>query len=225
MSRVAVEDDRLGFEITSVAVDNRHRKVARFACIECAETIDVTIAPGGKMVPELLAQSARNHGWDVDAYRKNRIRCPAHTSKRRATDTDTELRRHEARMANLKPDVVPLREPTTDQRVMIRRLLEKHFDEGLGYYVEDWSDDRVAEEASVPRAVVERSREASYGPIRVSAETLAFKKQIAALRAKVNDQVTAVEQLADAVKGDAAAIRRQLDELDKRIGGTIKGAA
>ncbi len=59
------------------------------------------------------------------------------------------------------------REITPDQRLAVRNLLDHHFDDGVGGYINGFSDQQVAEQAGVPRIFVERAREAAYGPIRL----------------------------------------------------------
>ena len=75
-----------------------------------------------------------------------------------------------------KPDP----QPTTHQRVAIRNLLDKHFDDDSHRYLEGWTDDKIAEEVKVPRVVVERIREVGYGPwVKEDPEITAIKAMIA----------------------------------------------
>lgn len=97
--------------------------------------------------------------------------------------------------------------PLTQQnRLAIRGLLDKHFDDGTGQYLDGMSDDKIATTLNVPRVHVEAIREAAYGAIRVNPEVAAIKAEIAQAR-----QALSVAQ--KAITDQAS----RLDALDKRL--------
>lgn len=84
---------------------------------------------------------------------------------------------------------------TTDQRVKIRSLLDKHFDDGVGRYLDGYSDQKIADAVGVPRVVVEGIREPGYGPIKIDPEIV-----------RLMDEVSKMEI-------DMKSIKNRLDKL------------
>lgn len=99
---------------------------------------------------------------------------------------------------------IPIREATNDQRVLIRNLLDKHFDDAVGTYLDSMSDAAIAEKAGVPRVVVERIREAAYGPIKVDPEIQAIRTELAALKAAAEKLMATVADLSARLDRKAA---------------------
>ena len=97
---------------------------------------------------------------------------------------------------------------TPDERVAIRSHLDKHFDDGVGAYLDGMSDQRIAETVGVPRAAVERLREAAYGPIRVDPVIVALREKIAAFRLEVDAQ----QKVLDALKVKALELGSSLEQ-------------
>ena len=82
----------LGFDLTNTT-DGTRRTVARFTCSECWRTLDVTV--GTKLVPDVVANTAKNKGWTVQPFRKTGTYCPtcAGPSRKPKNDPDSELRK------------------------------------------------------------------------------------------------------------------------------------
>jgi len=116
----------------------------------------------------------------------------------------------------IKPasEPLPIREATPDQRVMIRAALDKSFDDSVGTYLDDMSDQRIAELAGVPRIIVERIREAAYGPIKVAPVMLELRTTVTALKADIETHQKALD-----------ALKRQAVELSSRLEKRLAGAA
>lgn len=87
----------------------------------------------------------------------------------------------------LGPEGVPT-PLTSDQRVQIRNLLDKHFDDSVGYYLDGYSDRRIADEIDVPRVHIEQIREAAYGPLRVNPAVTQMQNDISILRREIEAQ-------------------------------------
>lgn len=216
---MTIRDEGLGFTKASLSIDGKFRQAMRFTCVECGATTDVSVKPQEGLNPEGITNTARSRGWEADAYKRNRCKCPRHVSKRNATDTDSELRKHEAKMKN---GVVPLpapvpREPTPDQRALIRKLIEKHFDEDRGCYLDGYDDEKVAVEAASPRAVVEKMRDAAYGPIKVSQEMLGLERDLAACKKRLEEQYNAAKTLWETIQEDVKSERKKVVELEDRV--------
>ena len=99
------------------------------------------------------------------------------------------------------PPPLPTRSPTSEQRLAIRNELDKQFDDSLGMYLGDTTDQSIAEQLHVPRAWVDQIREVGYGSIRITPEMQALRKDI--------EQVTLQFQ---------ATRKSLLDEVEKRCG-------
>lgn len=77
-------------------------------------------------------------------------------------------------MADIKP-----RDPTPQERVKIRSVLDSYFDDAAGCWLDGYSDQKAGEEIGVPWALVTRIREAAYGPIRVDPEVAGLRAELA----------------------------------------------
>lgn len=216
----------LGFILTGATSDDgKTRPIARFKCVVCDEFIDLSVKSSEILNPDSLVRSAINRGWEADPFRKSHVRCPKHANPHRAkNDTNSELRKLEAKMAaqpappSPSSPPSPIREPTADQRANVRKLIEAHFDEDLGYYLDGFTDEKIAVAINVPRIVVERIREAAYGPIKVSQEAIALRKEIGALRGDFANAESSAVTLFEQVRADLAAFGKRLDDLEARVG-------
>lgn len=100
----------------------------------------------------------------------------------------------------LAPTVAPTStRPSSDQRLKIRFALDQHFDDKLGEYLGDESDQSIADSIGVPIAWVETIREVAYAPL---IRTAAMKRHAAEMTA---------------IKGVIADIRTQLDAAMERL--------
>jgi hypothetical protein len=96
---------------------------------------------------------------------------------------------------------------TTAQRLRIRSLLDKHFDDEAGCYLDGYSDQRIGAEVDVPWALVTKVREAAYGPIRVDPEIAALRAEIAQARRQV-----------EALNAIVTALQARLTDIEKKRG-------
>lgn len=224
---------RYGFRLAGVQTGDQHRPVARFTCTGCGKTLDIAIRSGQRQSGHIPVTSAQAKGWEADAYDSAVARCPHCLTFKSHNDPNSELRKTEARMAAQPtltaptgpttltaptPPATPIREPTAEQRATIRGMIEKHFDEDEGCYIGEATDQTIATVVNVPRVAVERLREAAYGPIRITTDQVAIRKEIAAVRAKITDVQDAAKSLFETIHGDLGFLRKQLAELEKRNG-------
>jgi hypothetical protein len=212
----------LGFDVTSETINGVSRPLAQFTCAKCPVTFDIPLKSSGKLMPEMLAHQARQKGWDAHAAHKNRTLCPACKAAKPANDPDSEIKKMMAKNQTsgdtaISSGVVPFREPTIEQRARIRELLNLHFDEMDGAYHDEWDDQVVAERLNLPRVLVERLREAAYGPIRLTPEMVAMRKQHDALNQKLNDVDASFNLLIEQVKQDMIAMRKELRAMDVKL--------
>ena len=91
--------------------------------------------------------------------------------------------------------IAPIREITAAQKQRIRALLDKHFDDSAGAYLDAMSDQKVAEAVGVPRVHVETLREAAYGPIRVTPEMAEARAELEAVRKLLADEAARMAEI------------------------------
>ena len=205
-------DDGLGFIKTSVpAPGGGYHGVARFLCVGCGTTHDERLQSGRACNPEMIAKRAERDGWQAHAKRRSRVYCPACVAKCPANDPNSELAKV---IPMAKPaaaaEPTSIRDATPDQRVMIRSELDKHFDDSVGAYLDGMSDNRIAEKVGVPRIVVERIREAAYGPIRVDPEMQALRSQIDLLKGEIEGQQKGIDTLKTKVAELSSRLEKKL---------------
>lgn len=204
-------------------VDGTWREDAIFTCDECSASNERPIsARAGRLDVFATVAAAVADGWVADPHRPA-AECPACAQQRRArragdkpTKPTTTAPGEPHAMtsstaaiaippAAAKPAPLP-RDPTQAERQKIRTILDSHFDDAAGCWLEGYSDQRAGEECNVPWSLVTRIREAAYGPIRVDPEVTALMAAIKQARA---DQTKLAATLADLEKRAAAIQARQ----------------
>jgi len=95
---------------------------------------------------------------------------------------------------------------TPDERLKVRSLLDKHFDDAKGRYLDGYSDQKVATEANVPRIHVETIRETAYGAIKADGE-------LDKIRAEMLGMAKTVQE----VSGRLSALTKRVDEILEEI--------
>ncbi len=74
------------------------------------------------------------------------------------------------------PAALPV--PTTEQRAAIRNLLDHHFDDGIGRFLDGMSDQKIAEKLGLPAVHVKTIREAAYGPEKADPELVNHQTEV-----------------------------------------------
>lgn len=165
------------------------RDAARFVCARCEAHAELPLVRGagkGVINGEATAHRAAQAGWEVTPRRAECPRCVADKARRgkgerpgpkphqfSPTRFATAHPEKEAAMADVKP-----RDATQQERLKIRAILDKHFDDDAGCWLDGYSDQKAGEEAGVPWAIVTRIREAAYGPIRVDPEVAGLRAEL-----------------------------------------------
>ena len=193
--RAKTADTKRTYETKTVLKNGNLREVARFVCAECFDRGEVDT--GGTVDPRMIVGKAERIGWKLDPKKHGRTYCPKCAGARKAQAAPN----HEAPMTT---PPIPIREATNDQRVLIRNLLDKHFDDAVGTFLDGMSDAAIAEKAAVPRVVVERILEAAYGPIKVDPEIQAIRTELAAVKAAAEKLMATVADLSARLDRKAA---------------------
>ncbi len=96
----------------------------------------------------------------------------------------------------VEPPATAAQEPralTVSEIIAVTRALDENFDEKIGAYIKDWSDEKIATKTNVPRAYVIKMREeGSWGKIRVFSDVEIIKNDIRDMRAMLKDIETRV---------------------------------
>lgn len=173
---------------------------AFFECSQCGKELVIKKPGVGRTAPATICILARAKKWVVSEIRKADCLCPdCHRAPKKPQDPESLLKTFKPKEI-LPMSVQPIRpdpQPTPDQRVQIRGLLDRHFDDSTGRYLDGMSDEKIATAINVPRIVVERIREVGYGPIKVDPEisSLAaavarFEKELAEVKARLAKVMT-----------------------------------
>lgn len=108
---------------------------------------------------------------------------------------------------DIRPAVTaPRSEITPAQKAAVRNLLDKHFDDAAGRYLEGYTDERIAKDLNIPWAFVTQLREAAYGPLKSDPEVDALRKEAASLASKLAH-----------LQADAAALEKALITVNTRL--------
>jgi hypothetical protein len=216
---VTLDITNLGFTVVSLPNPTGvgMQRVARFQCTGCDGHLDVPVK--GTIGPDFLTSRAQKKGWLADADKKAAAKCPrCRNSRLKEPKMSSVTPIKPLAVQQIKPPAAPL---TPDQRARIRNYLDKHFDDSTGTYLDDMSDQKIADAVNAPRGLVERIRESAYGPIRNDAETNAIREAIVALRGEYNawgqslkDQRTFLDQ-----------VGARLTALEDRLGKLVESRA
>lgn len=85
-------------------------------------------------------------------------------------------------------------------------LLQSHFNTDKGAYAQGWSDEKIAAETGMPKALVIEYRESCFGPIKEPAE-------LSALRADITALETLQRESSGAITVEIANLRTRVAEL------------
>ena len=207
------------------------RSVARVACTVCPATASDPIATSKHgLNPKQLKKRWEAAGWQIPKQdSKSHILCPDCLQARREarrTDPCELIRTYQIPAKENAVTVTqtnqdharqntPVRDPTHEERLKIRGLLDTYFDDKLGSYLSGYSDQKIGNELNVPWAIVTKIREAAYGPIRVDPEVEKLNAEVMAVGAQarllakqmieINARVAELEKQAKALRERRAA--------------------
>ena len=179
--------------IESVWSTTLGRRVRRVVCVSCAakhERNYPSYAP-----PDQVQGNFENQGW---RFTRRGPLCPSC-----AVTSPKEDRTMSA--ASTAPTTITFgaaRAPTVTEVLKVSDLLALHFVEGR--YRNGYSDEVVAKEKDIPRAVVTRIREEGFGPIKGDAEC-----------DEIRQEITAAKQL-------IATLETRLQKVEARLLGAVK---
>lgn len=137
-----------------------------------------------RLPSDAVHQIFRKIGWIVDPRKGTANRCPECQLHPKTSDQRINIM---ASVASILP-----RQLSGSEIRKVSDLLNDHFDEKAGAFVQGWDDKKIAETVNVPRAAVTRLREEGWGKIRVFPEIESLKSELAAIRGMLADVETKV---------------------------------
>lgn len=188
------------------------RLMARFVCDTCGAHVQTPLVhnnAGGLSGTATVQRAIQGTGWTVNGARVSCPRCVAATAARAKGDRPDPKPEPRPQPAEVIPmtETKP-REASPQERIKIRSILDKHFDDGAGQWLDGYSDQRAGEEIGVPWALVTRIREAAYGPIRVDPEIGAIRAELIQIGrdlATMTERHAAAQKRLDALLAKRAA--------------------
>lgn len=222
----------LAYEPFVDSSDGTPRFTARFTCHGCGATADV-VMNGHKHNPEWVAKKVREQGWEADVWRRRLCRCPACAkSAPRSRPPVPAIDDPEEETTEAMPEItttskpgVPnaalatVREATQEERYRIRQMLDAHFDDAKGCYLDGYSDQKIGAELNLPWAMVTRIREAAYGPILVDPAVEQYLAAVAELEERIKRVETASTTAVAGLRAELEKLRAQGVALEKRVAG------
>lgn len=210
----------LAYDIRKAPVGSGRHTVARLWCVDCGDTIDISMPRVGHS-PESMAKRFTKEGWEIDLYNKRRCYCPKHKNQKRRVDPEALIKKLPALRTPAAPMEVKMAttiagtpgilgvaagEPTTADKGRIRQLLDKHFDDSKGMYIDGYTDQRIGQELNLPWGAVAKVREAAYGPLKQDPEVASIKSEISRITSQLNT-----------LSSDITALRTRVMAVEKRF--------
>jgi hypothetical protein len=220
----------------------KQRQGFRMVCARCGAIEDVSNEHD--CAPHHVVKKFDRRGWTTDPYYARLCLCPVCTARPPAeqqqetpamAEQPTPPNNNSVPVVALSSKVTPpvpvavqLVHLTADQRRKVREKLDEFFDDARGCYLparaggDLYSDQRIAEELDMPRALVVAIREASYGTIKTDPEIDALRHQVEDECRRVEGLMTLVSETRDALaqRLDAlGGLKRKLDTLERRLVG------
>lgn len=160
--------------------------------------------------PEWIRKLFERRGWEVDQHNQSRCVCPTCIKGRRARRESVKIIKHEPVVAaarvlpaepvkrlveELKMPPVDIRSIPAADKTKMRQILDSHFDDAAGIYIDGYSDAKVAAELNLPRATVFAYREATYGPLKRDPELDEFLAGLDEVKKKMADLQSDIAKL------------------------------
>lgn len=173
--------------------DGKWQSVHMIACGKCGAE-DLVSAQNTRMSDGHLTGTFQKRGWRVSPTGKHA--CPsclaAETRERRAARQpapgDTPMK---------KPPPPPPSPAASSAIVSLYVLLEDAYDRAAKGYRPGWSDERLAKETGLALDVVQRRREADFGPVVVDTTFNDIRAEMALLKGDIAHLREASARLAD----------------------------
>lgn len=193
------------------------QNIARLRCSSCPAHHDIKMV--SHLPTEVIMKKFQKHGWTVHVSRPDKCQCPdCFLSRRRSVNKLREA----PKMVEVFPAphtnsvAIPIgtskQEPvlaagltplTQANRTKIREMLDTHFDDAAGRYLDNLTDQKVGEKIGVPWKHVEEIRRLAYGELKEDPELTAIRAQLNAADEKhreLGDLLLSIDARARAIE-------------------------
>jgi hypothetical protein len=201
------------YTIERVFKDGAYHHFVDTQCSKCGKDSHFTCP--NEEHPGRIARHFHDLGWDFDPYKPRSCICPD-CKKKPTTQVASVTTVEEKLMATITPLTTITPALTTAAKARVRRLLDEHFDDEAGRYIEGYSDQRIGQEADVPWAAVAAMREAAYGPLRADPRIDRLEQTLLDLKTRVSGAVAQMEKA-------QADLNQRIQEAEKVLA-TIKAS-
>jgi hypothetical protein len=211
------------YESTTVFEEGAYQTYIITHCIECGGKFQIHWNTGGAD-PAFVERKFRGLGWQFDAYKPKNCVCPECVKGRKfaaggaLASAIYNISQEEPVMAKSTTPTNSYAPPTTDTGVLtavkglsesghydrtltshekakLRVILDGHFDDQLGRYLDNYDDKKVGLETDLPWALVAQYRELAYGPIKPNPAIEAFTKELAIMQEELKALSNAIEAM------------------------------
>ena len=186
-----VHSYRLGMHGRSLSLSRAGTPSTAFTatveCSQCGAGADVSLRQ--IMPPDQIDKKFIQRGWKLDPHICRNCQRRAQKEKKMTTPSASAMK----------------------AQATMFRLLSDHFDTDAGQFDVEWSDERIAKETGLAKAIVTEFRRAGFGEIKEPSE-------VASLRADINALEALAKENATGVSAEIAALRARLAKISAQFG-------
>jgi len=153
----------------------------------------------------VIAKRFNRAGWQIDSAGK-RAKCP---------ECRTPVRED-------KPTVKEQSGAASSATINAYKLIEKHFDVGLGRYATGFSDAVIANETGISKVIIAKIRKENFGNLRTNPEIVAARQEANAALENLKSEMQEIREMQDACLAEAHKVignlTIRLDAIEKSQG-------
>lgn len=146
----------------------------------------------------MICRHYERDGWEVDQAKSKCPKCAKSIHRPHAEGEIVQANNsHPGNIAQLvksptssagtkKPVAEPPRQLNPEERTRVRALLDGHFDDAVGRYIDGYSDQRIGAELDIPWLRVQEIRELAYGPIKEDPVVVELREELSIIRKRLD---------------------------------------
>jgi hypothetical protein len=189
--------------------DNNTWMVAQ--CDDCGARRKLRVTAGKAANPGQFINNLKKAGWQCEHFV---LHCPDHTDAKRAKRDADGAAWAEKMVEVEQTKAEPLNH---NERHAVRSLLDAHFDDKIGRYLDSYSDQRIAETVGVATFHVTAMREAAYGPIIEKGAEEILREEVAVLQDRMRINRLRMHELIRDMEADHAQVEALATQIKTLI--------